>query len=223
MCNAMDKTENPVPAALPADRQQSAIGTSGAAHEGGLQRTPASQTTSRQHASIIVRPLSATALERNLEALADLLVTTVNGGHPLGFMPPLSHSHARGYWLALRGDLQGNSRLLLAAYCEDRIVGTGQLAFVASPNARHRAELQKLFVDPGVRARGIGRTLMAALHSAARQHGRTLLLLNTRRGWPAEAFYRQLGYHEVGVIPGYSQGTAGERYDTVAFYIDLSL
>jgi hypothetical protein len=49
-----------------------------------------------------------------------------------------------------------------------------------------------------------------------------LLLLNTRRGEPAEGFYKRLGYREVGVVPGYSIGPAGERYDTVALYQELS-
>jgi GNAT superfamily N-acetyltransferase len=82
--------------------------------------------------------------------------------------------------------------------------------------------LQKLLVAPALRGKGVGKLLLAALHDAARQHGRTLLLLNTRRGQPAESFYRQVGYREIGVVPGYTMGPAGERYDTVAFYNELS-
>ena len=175
-----------------------------------------------ESSAIIVRPLSSARVEQCLEALADLLVATVNGGSPLGFLAPLTHDHARCYWLSLRPDLQSNSRLLLAAYSGDRIVGSGQLAFSSWPNSRHRAELQKLLVAPALRGKGVGKLLLAALHNAARQHGRTLLLLNTRRGQPAESFYRQAGYREIGVVPGYTMGPAGERYDTVAFYNDLS-
>jgi GNAT superfamily N-acetyltransferase len=175
-----------------------------------------------ESASIIVRPLSSARLEQNLETLVGLLVATVNGGYPLGFLAPLTPEHARSYWLSLRHDLQSNSRLLLAACHGDRIVGSGQIAFAAPPNSRHRAELQKVFVDPALRGKGVGRMLMQAIHDAARQHGRTLLLLNTRRGEPAESFYRQLGYREVGVVPGYTLGSRGERYDTVAFYNELA-
>lgn len=176
-----------------------------------------------ENTAIVVRPLSSARLEQCLEILTDLLVATVNGGFPLGFLPPITRDHAQHYWLSLRYDLQTNSRLLLAAYSEDRIVGSGQLAFSGWPNARHRAELQKLFVDPALRGKGVGKALLAAIHNAARQHGRTLLVLNTRRGEPAESFYRQVGYREVGVVPGYTVGPAGERYDTVAFYNELSL
>jgi acetyltransferase len=91
------------------------------------------------------------------------------------------------------------------------------------PNARHRAELQKLFVATALRGSGVGRSLMAALHETARQHGRSLLFLNTRRGDPAEGFYKGLGYREVGVLPGWTIGPVGERYDHVTLYKELSL
>jgi hypothetical protein len=61
---------------------------------------------------------------------------------------------------------------------------------------------------------------MAALHGWARQRGRSLVLLNARRD-VAERFYKPLGYREVGVIPGYSLGSNGERIDTVSLYTEL--
>ena len=90
-----------------------------------------------------------------------------------------------------------------------------------TPNGQHRAEIQKLFVARERRGHGVGRALVAALHYAARRSRRSLLILNTRRGEPAEAFYRQLGYREVGVIPGWTIGPQGERYDHVALYHEL--
>lgn len=172
--------------------------------------------------SNIIRPVSATALVHHLPILIELLRDTVNGGSPLGFLAPLTHDQARDYWLSLRPDLQAGSRLLLAAYVDDRLAGSGQLTLSPWPNARHRAELQKLFVATAVRGRGVGRSLVAALHEAARQRGRSLVLLNTRRGGPSEDFYRGLGYREVGVTPGYTVGSAGERYDHVTYYQELS-
>jgi acetyltransferase len=141
----------------------------------------------------------------------------------VGFLPPLTHDQGRDYWLSLRPELQADSRLLLAAYADDRLVGAGQLSLSPWPNSRHRAEVQKLFVATAVRGRGVGRSLMVPLHDAARQLGRSLLLLNTRRGEPAENFYKELGYREVGVIPGWTLGPAGERYDHVTLYHELSL
>jgi acetyltransferase len=169
-----------------------------------------------------IQIVSAVELDRHLPTLVDLLRESVDGGASLGFLPPLSRDGARDYWLTVRRDLQAGTRLLLGALVDEGIVGCGQLALPIWPNARHRAEVQKLFVADAFRGRGVGRALLTALHGAARQRGRSLILLNTRRGESTEDFYRRLGYREVGVTPGYSVGTGGERYDNVTFYQELS-
>ena len=172
--------------------------------------------------SISIRPVSPRELESLLPALVELLKDTVNGGVPMGFLPPLTRDEARDYWLSLRPELQAGSRLVLAAFDAYGIVGSGQLLLSPWRNSRHRAELQKIFVATALRGRGVGRLLMTAFHAVARQHGRSLLLLNTRRGEPAEKFYKGLGYGEVGVIPGWTVGPQGERYDHVTLYQELS-
>lgn len=170
-----------------------------------------------------IHPLSPSELDTLLPAFVDLLRDTVNGGVPLGFLAPLSHDQAREYWVSLRTELLTGDRLLLAAFCNGALAGTGQLAFAMPPNARHRVELQKLLVNTRLRGQGLGRALMEALHQAARERGRSLILLNTRRGLGAEEFYRGLGYREAGVIPGYTVDPAGRRYDTVLFFQELTL
>ena len=172
--------------------------------------------------SVVVRPVSSPELNEAVPALSNLLIDTVAGGHGMGFMPPLGYEQARMYWLSLRRELQAGSRLLLVARYNDRIVATGQLDLPRWPNARHRAELQKLMVSSTVRGRGIGRLLMNGLHQAARDRGRSLIVLGARRGSTAEAFYRALGYREVGVIPGFATATSGERYDLMSLYRELS-
>ena len=104
---------------------------------------------------------------------------------------------------------------------ERRVIGSGQLRLPTVPNGLHRAEVQKVFVGGARRGRGVGTVLMAALNDAARQHGRSLLLLNTHRGGRAEAFYKRLGYREVGAVPGYTMGPSGEQYDSTALYHQL--
>jgi GNAT superfamily N-acetyltransferase len=171
--------------------------------------------------STTIRSVSSTELENLVPALVELFRDLVNGGSSMGFLPPLTHDDARKYWLSLRPELEDGSRLLLAAYAEDRMVGSVQLKFASWPNAPHRAEVQKLFVDDSSRGQGVGGSLMGALHDAARQHGRSLLLLHTRHGGRAESFYKRLGYREVGVTPGYVVGRAGERFDDVTLYQEL--
>ena len=79
-----------------------------------------------------------------------------------------------------------------------------------------------MIVASALQGRGLGRALLHGLHEAARQRGRSLVLLNTRRGDRAERFYRGLGYQEAGVIPGYSLGPDGEVYDNLLLYRRLT-
>ena len=168
-----------------------------------------------------VRVVACTELEDLLPALVELLREAVNGGASLGFLPPLTHPEAQRYWLSLGTELREGSRLLFAAYVADRLAGSAQLGLPSFPTARHRAEVNKVMVATAVRGHGIGRRLLHTIHDCAWQRGRSLLLLNTRRGDSAETFYRQLGYREAGVIPGYMVGAAGEAYDNVSMYLSL--
>ena len=172
--------------------------------------------------SVGIRSISPLELDAHIPALVDLLRDIVAGGASLGFHSPLHRDVARDYWLIVRRELQGGTRLLIGAFDGDRIVGSGQLALPIWPNAHHRAEVQKLFVAGTLRGRGVGRRLVSALHDAARERGRSLILLSTRRGGTTEDFYKGLGYKEIGVVPGYTVGSAGERYDNVTFYQELS-
>src|SRR4029450_1931558 len=172
--------------------------------------------------TIQIRLIPVDEFVKLVPALTALLVDTVHSGASLGFLPSVTSDEVRSYWLSLCPELRERTRVLVGAFSEGRIVGSGQLALASFPNARHRAELQKLFVDGTLRGQGVGRRLVSALHAAARQRGRSLVLLNTRRGGPAEQFYKGLGYKAVGVVPGYYVGPAGERIDNIALYQELS-
>ena len=173
-------------------------------------------------APIIIRSVTALEMVGILPDLVELFVETVNNGSPLGFLAPITHTTARSYWVSLIPELEAGSRLLLVAFDGETVVGSGQLALSQRHNSPHRAELQKLFVGLLSRGRGVGRALMGALHAAARQHGRTLILLSTRHQESAEKFYKSLGYASVGVIPGWTIDRAGNRYDHVEMYRDLT-
>jgi acetyltransferase len=183
------------------------------------QRSYMRFTRSASHA---IRTVSALELVALLPELVELFKETVNGGSPLGFLAPITHATARDYWISLIRELETGSRIMLIAHDENILVGSGQLALSQRSNSPHRAELQKLFVERASRGRGVGRSLVRALHDAARENGRTLIRLSTRCGEPAEEFYKSLGYREVGVIPGWTIDRAGERYDHVELYRDLA-
>jgi acetyltransferase len=168
-----------------------------------------------------VGAVSAEEAIRLIPELIELLRNSVGEGASLGFLNPLTRADARNYWLSLLPDIRTGSRLLLVAVAPDRIIGSAQLALPSWPNALHRANIEKIFVDSSSQGQGIGTMLMQELQDLALQHGRSLLLLGARKGGRAENFYRGLGYQEIGVIPGYSLGEHGEEYEHVQFYLDL--
>ena len=170
---------------------------------------------------LCIQPLSSAALLRVVPDLATLLSDTVNRGASLGFVPPLRSDDCRAYWESLCTEIDTGRRILLGAFHGDRIVGSGQLALPPQPNAVHRAEVQRLFVDAALQGQGVGRSLMAALHGTARRHGRSLVLLNTRPGGRAQRFYEDLGYREAGVIPGYVLGSGRNRLDSAVMYQEI--
>ncbi|GLV60661.1 N-acetyltransferase [Dictyobacter sp. S3.2.2.5] len=160
--------------------------------------------------------------KRLLPDLIRLLQATVNGGASVGFLPPLAEEEARRYWQATLQEVADHSQVLLIAKDADgQLLGSVQLALAMKPNGRHRAEVQKLFVFPSQRRRGIGHTLMQAVEEAARAHGRTLLVLDTREGDAAEQLYRRMGYIEAGRIPGYAISAFGTLDGTIYFYKNL--
>ncbi len=171
--------------------------------------------------SSATRRVTAEGLSGLAPHLATLLVDAVAHGGSLGFHDPLDPAEAESYWRSLRPELETESRMVLVAERDGVVVGSGQLVLPSLPNARHRAELQKLCVLSTCRGQGIGRALMDALHAEALGNGRTLVLLNTRRGEPPETFYRALGYELVGVVPGYTAEADGARHDTVILYREL--
>jgi GNAT superfamily N-acetyltransferase len=178
---------------------------------------------SRLTVEVDVRSVAADEFSLLVPDLVELLADIVRGGATLGFLQPVVPDEARAYWTSLTSDIRAGTRVFIGAFSDGRIIGSGQLALSMFPNSKHRAELQKLFVVESARGQGVAHSLMAALHASARQRGRTLVLLNARRGSLAERFYRGLGYCDVGVVPGYNFGHDGQPYDSVSMYKQLEL
>jgi hypothetical protein len=150
----------------------------------------------------------ATATTHDIQALSEILHAIVHRGAGVSFVLPYALDDARAFWRdrVLPG-VQAGTKCVLVARQDGRIVGTVQLELAMPPNQRHRAEVNKMLVHPGVQRRGIARALMVALEEAARAEGRTLLTLDTWTGSHAEKLYQSLGYVIVGVIPRYASGS----------------
>jgi acetyltransferase len=120
------------------------------------------------------------------------------------------------------GALEDRKRLLVVAEEESEIVGMAQLAFSGATNADHRAEVQRVAVASDARGRGIGRQLMAAVESLARDSGVTLLWLTTHEGTDACGFYEAIGYNRMGTMPNYSRRPDGTLWPGAFYFKELS-
>ncbi|MCC6943480.1 MAG: GNAT family N-acetyltransferase [Thermomicrobiales bacterium] len=149
-----------------------------------------------------------------IDRLGEILVAIVDDGASVGYLPPLEPAKATAYW---RGVCKPEVILFLAEV-DGEIAGTVQLELAAKANARHRAEVNRLLVDPAYQRRGIGRVLMEALEVEARVLGRTLLHLDTREGDTSNDFYRSQGWTEAGTIPMWARSSGGSLDGTVFYY-----
>ena len=169
-------------------------------------------------ASVEVRRLSAAEVREHLDPLADVLRDCVEGGASVRFMAPFSQEDARAAFEAVAPEVESGRRILLAAFADGALVGTVQVAHASQPNSPHRAEVAQLLVHRRARRRGIARLLMARAElEAAREH-KTLLVLDTVTGEPAERLYERLGWTKVGVIPNYALYPDGRPCDTTVFW-----
>jgi GNAT superfamily N-acetyltransferase len=150
--------------------------------------------------------------------LADILIACVEAGASVSFLPPLSHERAKAFWHRAANEVGTGQRVLLAAWRDATMVGTGMLQLATPENQPHRAEIQKVLVHPSARRRGIGRRIMRALEHSAAAVGRTLLTLDTSAGGAGETLYRAEGWHEAGRIPDYALAADGTPHDTLFFW-----
>ncbi len=169
-----------------------------------------------------IHSLTAAEAREAVDDLTRILQDAVASGVSLGFMTPLDESALQRYWQNAIAQIEAGDRVLLVARAEDgALVGSAQLHLTTTPNARHRAEVQKVCVLRSARGQGIGTQLMLAIEEKARAAGRKLLVLDTRKDSVAEGLYRRLSYQEVGVIPGHARTVDGSLVTSVFFYRTL--
>lgn len=152
-----------------------------------------------------------------LDALADVLIDCVDGGASVSFMRPLARAKALDFWHRCAAGAERGERVLLVAEDAAGIVGTVQVVLDQPENQPHRADLSKMLVHRRARRHGVGEALMRAAEAAARDAGKTLLVLDTASA-DAERLYQRTGWQRVGAIPGYALLPDGRPCDTVVFY-----
>jgi GNAT superfamily N-acetyltransferase len=139
-------------------------------------------------------------------------------------MAPLSRDKADAFWRGVADGVAAGERALVVA--EDRstgeVLGTVQVVLRQPDNQPHRADLAKMLVRRRVRRRGIAAALLHAAEDAAREAGKSLLVLDTVTGSDAERLYERLGWLRVGVIPNYALWPQGGYCDTTIFYKQIA-
>jgi GNAT superfamily N-acetyltransferase len=170
-----------------------------------------------------LRRLTAVS-DAQIEELAALLIDCVEGGASVSFMLPLAPQRAQAFWQGVAAGVHNGERALLVAEDQDgAIVGTVQLVLDQPENQPHRADLAKMLVHRRARRQGLGERLMRAAEGAARDCGKTLLVLDTVTGGDAERLYLRLGWQRVGVIPDYALWPGGGTCATTYFYRRLAI
>ena len=152
-------------------------------------------------------------------ALATVLIDCVDGGASVSFMAPLERPKAEAFWRRVaEGVAAGQVSLLVARDGAGEIVGTVHLAAAGPENQPHRADVSKLLVHRRGRRQGVAAALMREVERVAVVRGKTLLVLDTVTGEPAEQLYLKLGWNVCGTIPNYALFPDGRPCATTVFW-----
>ncbi|HEY7087943.1 MAG TPA: GNAT family N-acetyltransferase [Tepidisphaeraceae bacterium] len=159
-----------------------------------------------------------TLSEADISGLADVLIDCVEGGASVSFMHPLTRERAIAFWRQVAQGVAAAKRVVLIAEDSQGICGTVQLIFDLPENQPHRADLAKMLVHRRTRRQGLGAALMRAAEAAARECGKTLIVLDAVTDGDAARLYTRLGWMKVGDIPGYALMPNGEPCGTTFFF-----
>jgi GNAT superfamily N-acetyltransferase len=158
---------------------------------------------------------------RTFDGLCEVLIDCVDGGASVSFMSPMTRAKAEAYWRSVGESLSRGERALLVAEDGHGVVGTAQAVWATPENQPHRADVSKMLVHRRARRLGVGAAVLAAAEAAARDAGRTLLVLDTASA-EAERLYERGGWQRVGEVPRYALLPDGPFCRTVIFYKDLT-
>jgi ribosomal-protein-alanine N-acetyltransferase len=118
--------------------------------------------------------------------------------------------------------LVGNCHAFLAGDTgAPALPGERAVGFSLSRTGYEEEELLLFAVLPNYRAHGIGRAILDTLSLSASRRGAKRLLLEMRRGNPAESLYRTFGFTLIGERKDYYRTPLGTRIDALTFACEL--
>jgi len=171
--------------------------------------------------SIVIREIDAGEAERRIDELGVILRDAVENGASVNFLAGFTQDEAETFWRGQLAGIADGGRHLLVAEDGARLIGTVVLTKAPQPNQPHRADIGKMLVLATHRRRGIGRRLLEAAETLARNEGRTLLMLDTTLGSSGDMLYRSCGWTQYGIVPGHALSTLGVPTATAFFYKEV--
>jgi GNAT superfamily N-acetyltransferase len=125
-----------------------------------------------------------------------------NAGGAVGFVPPVTADDVEPVLTHLLEGVHSGRDVLAVLTVDGVTAGWAALVGSSSPLRSHWGTVLRVQVHPSRQGQGLGRVLMEGVHEIARQRGWEFLTLTSRGGTGIDGFYRSLGYHEVGRMPG---------------------
>lgn len=156
------------------------------------------------------------------EQIARFLVRLVSQGAALGWVEPPGRDEIAELLSGLASAVVADdARVAIARDRDTAIVGLAYWTRYTRPTHRPHVDVEKVAVDPRAQGAGVGRELMRALITSARDIGVEVMTLDLREdNAPAIALYRSLGFERYGVLKNFV-AVGDRRFDKHLFALDL--
>ncbi len=138
-----------------------------------------------------------------------------NAGGAVGFVPPVTEDEVAPVLERLLEGVRSGRDVLAVLTVDGATAGFAALVGSSSPLRRHWATVLRVQVHPSLQGQGLGRVLMSGVHDIARSRDLEFLHLGARGGTGVDAFYRGLGYTEVGRVPGAIRVAPGDDREEI--------
>jgi GNAT superfamily N-acetyltransferase len=138
-----------------------------------------------------------------------------NAGGAVGFVPPVTEDDVAPVLDKLIEGVDSGRDVLALLTVDGETAGFATLVGSSSPLRRHWATVLRVQVHPSRQGGGLGSVLMNGVHEIARDRGWEFLSLTARGGTGVDAFYRGLGYAQVGRLPGAIRVAPGDDRDEI--------
>jgi GNAT superfamily N-acetyltransferase len=138
-----------------------------------------------------------------------------NAGGAVGFVPPVTEDDVAPVLDRLLEGVRSRRDVLALLTVDGATAGFAALVGSSTPLRRHWATVLRVQIHPSRQGRGLGRVLMAGVHDIARSRDLEFLYLGARSGTGVDAFYRGLGYTEVGRVPGAIRVAPGDDREEI--------